>query len=145
MTAIILLLSSYAAADDPDVVVNTIKYTNDFENGEAITVVHSGKDGGTEYRYRIFNDDDDFPDNWQEITFNVDEWDVGNAPFGNKQNEGINPGTIWQSEDAGGNDGNNDYIILRKDFVVEDVSVKTELVVLSNKLFPLNCKGCVIG
>ena len=42
MTAIILLLSSYVAADDPDVVVNTIKYTNDFENGEAITVVHSG-------------------------------------------------------------------------------------------------------
>tara|TARA_B100001029_G_scaffold93618_1_gene76824 strand:+ start:4380 stop:8030 length:3651 start_codon:yes stop_codon:yes gene_type:complete len=123
MTAIILLLSSYATADDPDVVVNTIKYTNDFENGEAITVVHSGKDGGTEYRYRIFNDDDDFPDNWQEITFNDDEWDVGNAPFGNKQNEGINPGTIWQSEDAGGNDGNNDYIILRKDFVIEDVSV----------------------
>ena len=55
MTAIILLLSSYAAADDPDVVVNTIKYTNDFENGEAITVVHSGNDGGTEYRYRIFD------------------------------------------------------------------------------------------
>ena len=122
-TTVIIFLSSYAAADDSDVVVSSIKYTNDFENGEALTVVHSGKDEGTEYKYRIFDDDDDFPDNWQEITFNDDGWDVGNAPFGNKQSEGVNPGTIWQSEDAGGNDGNKDYIILRKDFVIDDTSV----------------------
>ena len=122
-TAVIVFLSSYTAADDSDVVVNSIKYTNDFENGEAITVVPSGKDEGTEYRYRIFDNDEDFPENWKEITFDDGEWDIGNAPFGNKQHEGINPGTIWQSEDAGGNDGNKDFIILRKDFVIEDVSV----------------------
>ena len=122
-TAVIVFLSGYTAADDSDVVVNSIKYTNDFENGEAITLVESGRDEGTEYRYRIFDNDEDFPDDWKETIFDDGEWDVGNAPFGNKQNEGINPGTIWQSEDAGGNDGNKDFIILRKNFVIEDVSV----------------------
>ena len=50
-TAVIAFLSGYTAADDSDLVVNSIKYTNDFENGEGITLVQSGRDEGTEYRY----------------------------------------------------------------------------------------------
>ena len=121
--AIILVCVNGVMADDSDIEISSIRYTNDFENGESITIIDSGRDGNTEYRYSIFDDDDDFPDNWEEITFDDSEWDLGDAPFGNKQNEGIEPGTIWQSEHTGGSDGDNDYIIIRKNFVIEDASV----------------------
>ena len=124
-TAVIVFLSGYTAADDSDVVVNSIKYTNDFENGEGNYIsnaqVEKMKGPNTDTASLIMTRT--FPDDWKEITFDDGEWDVGNAPFGNKQHEGITPGTIWQSEDAGGNDGNKDFIILRKNFVIEDVSV----------------------
>jgi len=104
------------------VTITSIKYSNDFENGEAVNIVPSGKNESTEYSFRIFDDNDDFPDDWEEITFDDSEWDVGSAPFGNKENEGVEPGTIWESEYTGDNDGDDDYIIIRKNFIIEDKS-----------------------
>ena len=117
-----LISANYVEADDSDISISSIRYTNDFENGESITIIDSGRDGGTEYRYAIFDDDDDFPDDWEEVTFDDSEWDMGEAPFGNKPNEGIEPRTIWQSEHTSGSDGNNDYIIVRKNFAIDDAS-----------------------
>jgi len=119
---IIAFLSNIANADEPDIDITNIKYTNDFENGEAVTFIQSGKNESTEYSFKIFDDDDDFPDDWEEVFFDDSEWDVGSAPFGNKANEGIEPGTIWQSEHTDGSDGDNDYIIIRKNFTIEDTS-----------------------
>ena len=117
-----LISANYVEADDSDISISSIRYTNDFENGESITIIDSGRDGGTEYRYAIFDDDDDFPDDWEEVTFDDSEWDMGEAPFGNKPNEGIEPRTIWQSEHTSGSDGNKDYIIVRKNFAIDDAS-----------------------
>ena len=107
-------------AEEPEIDISAIKYTNDFENGEAVNVVPSGKNGSTEYSFRIFDDDDDFPDDWEEQSFDDSDWDVGSAPFGNKANEGVEPGTIWQSEHTSGSDGDKDYIIIRKTFTIDD-------------------------
>ncbi len=107
-------------AEDPEIDISAIKYTNDFENGEAVNIVASGKNESTEYSFRIFDDDDDFPDDWEEQSFDDSDWDVGSAPFGNKANEGVEPGTIWQSEYTSGSDGDKDYIIIRKNFTIDD-------------------------
>jgi len=117
-----LALVETANGDEADIDITTIKYTNDFENGEAVNIVPSGKNESTEYSFRIFDDDDDFPDDWEEPSFDDSDWDLGNAPFGNKANEGIEPGTIWQSEHTDGSDGDNDYIIIRKNFTIDDTS-----------------------
>ena len=93
-----LISANYVEADDSDISISSIRYTNDFENGESITIIDSGRDGGTEYRYAIFDDDDDFPDDWEEVTFDDSEWDMGEAPFGNKPNEGIEPRSIWHCQ-----------------------------------------------
>jgi len=119
---IAFILFGQVSGDDPDIDITTIKYTNDFENGESVNIVPSGKNVSTEYNFRIFDDDDDFPDGWEESSFDDSEWDVGSAPFGNKANDDVEPGTIWQSEHTSGSDGDNDYIIIRKNFTIEDTS-----------------------
>jgi len=116
------MLVEMAEADEIDVDITNIKYTNDFENGEAVNIVPSGKNESTEYSFRIFDDDDDFPDDWEEPSFDDSDWDLGSAPFGNKANDDVEPGTIWQSEHTDGSDGDNDYIIIRKNFTIEDTS-----------------------
>ena len=69
------MLVEMAEADEIDVDITNIKYTNDFENGEAVNIVPSGKNESTEYSFRIFDDDDDFPDDWEEVFFDDSEWD----------------------------------------------------------------------
>ena len=119
---ITFILIGQVKADESSIDITSIKYTNDFENGEAVTIVQSGKNESTEYSFKIFDDDNDFPDNWEETSFDDSEWETGSAPFGNKANGGIEPGTIWQSEHTDGSDGDNDYIIIRKNFTIEDTS-----------------------
>ena len=115
-----IALIGQANGDEPDIDITKIKYTNDFENGESVNIVPSGKNESMEYSFRIFDDDDDFPEDWEENSFDDSGWEVGSAPFGNKANDGAEPGTIWQSEDTGSNDGDNDYIIIRKNFTIDD-------------------------
>jgi len=117
--SIVLLLNS-AIGESPEVEIHSLNYTNDFENGEAIIQIHSGKNNSTDYKYKIFDDDDDFPDDWEENEFDDSSWDMGNAPFGNKANGETVPGTIWQSEYTEGYDGDKDYIIIRKAFTLDN-------------------------
>ena len=119
---ITFILVGQVKADESSIDITTIKYTNDFENGEAVTIVQSGKNESTEYSFKIFDDDNDFPDDWEETSFDDREWETGSAPFGNKANGGIEPGTVWQSEHTDGSDGDNDYIIIRKNFTIEDTT-----------------------
>ena len=66
---ITFILVGQVKADEPNIDITSIKYTNDFENGEAVTVVQSGKNESTEYSFKIFDDDNDFPDDWEETSF----------------------------------------------------------------------------
>ena len=55
----ILLLVGNVNADETDIDISSIRYTNDFVNGEPITLIGSGRDVGTEYKYNLYDDDDD--------------------------------------------------------------------------------------
>ena len=46
-------------AEDPEIDISAIKYTNDLENGETVILVGNGKDYGTIYNYHVYDDDDD--------------------------------------------------------------------------------------
>ena len=46
------ILVDQVEADEPNIDITGIKYTNDFENGEAVTVVQSGKNESTEYSFK---------------------------------------------------------------------------------------------
>ena len=101
----ILLLVGNVNADETDIDISSIRYTNDFVNGEPITLIGSGRDVGTEYKYNLYDDDDDdcdtqscLPENWYAIDFDDENWGSGAAPFGNEEINGIEPGTIWQTE-----------------------------------------------
>ena len=113
-----LLLIGNVNADDSDIDISSIRYTNDFVNGEAVTIVSSGRDGGTEYKYNLYDDDDDdcdtqscLPENWYASDFDDSSWNSGAAPFGNDEINGVTPGTIWQTES-----GLDDYIVIRHYF-----------------------------
>ncbi len=107
-----------------------LTYDSAFHSQSKSTPVFSGKDGNTEYSFEFFDDDDDFPDGWENQSFDDSQWSTGEAPFGNnnltivKTGEEVELGTIWQSD---GNEGNDTYIIIRKAFAVKDTS-KTMLV-----------------
>ena len=40
-----LLIIGSVNADESDIEISSIRYTNDFENGESITIIDSGRDG----------------------------------------------------------------------------------------------------
>ena len=44
---------------DENVDISALKYTNDLEDGQEIILVGNGKDYGTEYFYKLYDDDDD--------------------------------------------------------------------------------------
>ena len=121
-----LVFIGTTSAEETEIEITTIKYTNDFENGEAVNIIPSGKNESTEYSFRIFDDDDDFPEDWEEPSFDDSDWDVGSAPFGNKANDGVEPGTIWQSEHTDGSDGDDDYIIIKKDVLIRRIKIRKD-------------------
>ena len=63
------------------------------------TLIHSGSSNSTEYHYAIWNGSD-FPDDFYEINYNDSMWEVGAAPFGNDELRGIEPNTLWQTDDT---------------------------------------------
>ena len=78
---LVLVFVETANADESDIDISSIRYTNDFVNGEAVTIVASGKDSGTEYKYNLYDDDDDdcdtqscLPENWYATDFDDDNW-----------------------------------------------------------------------
>ena len=110
-------------AEANDIEILEINYNNNYENGDAVIIVESGKNASTSFKYSIFDDNDDFPDDWNENNFNDSEWSNGETPFGNKNSpQGIEPKTNWQSEHTGGNDGENDWVIIRKDFIIGEIN-----------------------
>ena len=86
-------------------------------------LVESGRDNGTEYRYLILDDYSEAPDNWSEIGFNDSNWLLGDAPFGDRDDNNVDPKTIWNT------DGDNDDIILvrHKFNVSNEVIISAEI------------------
>ena len=112
------LAASNASSEEADLVITSLDYTNDFETGDPVTIVQSGRDADTVYKYNFYDDDDDdcdeqscIPENWYAKNFDDALWDSGAAPFGNNDQAGASPGTIWQTEDT-----LNDHVIIRHHF-----------------------------
>ena len=118
-----LALIGGANGDDADIDITAIKYTNDFENGDPVTIVSSGKDDATAYNYNFYDDDNDdcdqqscIPENWYAVDFDDSNWNSSAAPFGNYDLDGVSPGTNWQSEDGSNDHVLNDHVIIRHEF-----------------------------
>ena len=108
-------------AEDAEINISSIKYTNDLENGELVTLVSSGKDNATSYKYKLYDDDDDdcdtqscLPVNWYASDYDDSDWNINATPFGNDELNGLEPNTIWQTED-----GLGDYLVIRHYFTYE--------------------------
>ena len=123
LTCAILIGFIVPNVEASDIEILEINYNNNYESGDAVVIIESGKNASTSFKYSIFDDNDDFPDDWNENNFNDSEWSNGETPFGNKNSpQGIEPRTNWQSEHTGGNDGENDWVIIRKDFYIGEVN-----------------------
>ncbi len=138
---IFLLFTNSTNGEEPDVNIDSIKYTNDFENGDPITIVSSGKDNATVYNYNFYDDDDDIPQDWYAMDFDDTEWNSSAGPFGNDELDGVNPGTIWQTEN-----GENDYIVIRHYFTYEgnDETLSATLKLAYNNYYTAYLNGNLI-
>ena len=102
-----------------------LTYDSAFHSQSKSTPVFSGKDGNTEYSFEFF-DDDDFPDGWENQSFDDSQWSTGEAPFGNnnltieKTGEEVELGTIWQPDQESLD--NDTYIVIRREFYIKDTS-----------------------
>jgi len=119
---VIFILVGQVKADDAEISISSIKYTNDLENGELVTLVSSGKDNATNYKYKFYDDDDDdcdtqscLPVNWYASDYDDSDWNINATPFGNEELDGLEPNTIWQTED-----GLGDYLVIRHYFTYEE-------------------------
>ena len=116
-----LLLVGPVKADDAEISISSIKYTNDLENGELVNLVSSGKDNATNYKYKLYDDDDDdcdtqscLPIDWYTSSYDDSDWNINATPFGNEELDGLEPNTEWQTED-----GLGDYLVIRHYFTYE--------------------------
>ena len=116
------ILVGQVKADDAEISISSIKYTNDLENGELVNLVSSGKDNATNYKYKFYDDDDDdcdtqscLPVNWYASDYDDSDWNINATPFGNEELNGLEPNTIWQTED-----GLGDYLVIRHYFTYEE-------------------------
>ena len=51
-------------AEASDIEILEINYNNNYESGDAVVIVESGKNTTTSFKYSFFDDNDDFPDDW---------------------------------------------------------------------------------
>ena len=79
--AFLFSLAASGASGEADLVITSLDYTNDFENGDPVTIVQSGRDDDTEYKYNFYDDDDDdcgsqrcIPTGWFEKNFDDSGW-----------------------------------------------------------------------
>jgi len=149
-------------AEDPEIDISAIKYTNDLENGETVILVGNGKDYGTIYNYHVYDDDDDqyrnddddddcnvqycLPENWYNVSFDDSSWNSSAAPFGNDDLDGVSPGTIWQSDEGGDPGVLNDNIVIRHYFNYDkkDEILSATLKVVHNNYYVAYLNGQLI-
>ena len=150
---------------DENINISALKYTSDVENGEEIILVGNGKDYGTEYFYKMYDDDDDqyrsnddegndddcdvqncLPENWYTIDFDDSEWDTGAAPFGDEEMDGINPGTIWESDEGSDPGVLNDNLVIRHyfNYSKEDEILSATLKIVHNNYYVAYLNGQLI-
>jgi len=70
---VIAYMPTSEALEDP--YIDEVMYSKD--SAESFTIVQSGRDNATYYRYLIIDDYAEAPANWSESGFNDSEWIIG--------------------------------------------------------------------
>ncbi|MDP6442027.1 MAG: hypothetical protein QF482_05470, partial [Candidatus Poseidoniia archaeon] len=128
----VMLSTSQEATGEADPFIDEVLYSS--SSVEDTVVLQSGRDNATYYRYLIIDDYDDSPENWSQPGFNDSGWVIGAAPFGDRNDNGVDYGTEWDTDGD-----NNDVILIRHKFNMPNgVIVSAELnVAFDNYCTPL--------
>ena len=89
------------------------------------TIVVSGRDNATYYRYLILDDYSQAPTNWFESDFNDSSWSIGAAPFGDRSVSGVEPNLIWNTE--GSSPYDDDVILIRHKFQMSGIVTSAQI------------------
>ena len=94
-------------------------------SAESLTIVQSGRDNATYYKYLILDDYSEAPENWFESNFNDSGWVLSAAPFGDRSSGGVDPNTDWDT--SGNSPYNNDVILIRHKFQISGIVTSAEI------------------
>ncbi|MDP7607803.1 MAG: CARDB domain-containing protein [Candidatus Poseidoniia archaeon] len=115
VTAAVLLALAAPTDGEVDLQVLSLEYGYDLVEGEVpITLVESGRDNGTQFRYLILDDYSEAPENWSQPGFNDSNWSFGGAPFGDREYNNVDPNTDWDTD--GSSPYENDILLVRHRF-----------------------------
>ncbi len=162
LTFLTILFIGNVEANEDNITISSIKYTNDLETGEEVILVGNGKDYGTIYNYKIYDDDDDqyrsnddnddcdvqncLPPLWYTAEFDDSDWNRGAAPFGDEEMDGIIPGTIWESDEGSDPGVLNDNLVIRHyfNYTKEDNVLSATLKIVHNNYYVAYLNGELI-
>ncbi|HJM81694.1 MAG TPA: hypothetical protein QF397_02940, partial [Candidatus Poseidoniia archaeon] len=122
-TVAIMLSISQEATGETDPFVDEVLYSS--SSVEENTIILSGRENATYYRYLIIDDYDDSPENWSQPGFNDSGWVIGAAPFGDREYNNVNPNTDWDT--TGSSPYNDDIILIRHKFQLSGVVNSAEI------------------
>ncbi len=115
ITAAVLLALAVPTDGEVDLQALSLEYGYDLVEGEVpITLVESGRDNGTQFRYLILDDYSEAPENWSQPGFNDSNWSFGGAPFGDREYNNVDPNTDWDTD--GSSPYENDILLVRHRF-----------------------------
>ena len=119
--AITVYMPTSEAQEDP--YIEDVIYSKGSE--ESSTIVLSGRDNATFYRYLILDDYSEAPVNWSNADFNDTSWEFGGAPFGDRRVSNVDPVTDWDT--SGNSPYSNDVILIRHKFQLDGIVTEAEI------------------
>jgi hypothetical protein len=140
VTAAVLLALAAPTNGEVDLQALSLEYGFAGEDEVPVTLVESGRDNATLYRYLILDDYSQAPENWSQPGFNDSGWLLGPAPFGDSENNNVEPQTIWDTN--GSSPYENDILLVRHRF---DLPVGTILSAEINVAFSNYCTPYLNG
>ena len=140
VAAAVLLALAVPTDGEVDLQALSLEYGFAGEDEAPVTLVESGRDNATLYRYLILDDYSEAPENWSQPGFNDSGWLLGAAPFADSEDDNVVPGTIWDTE--GSSPYENDTLLVRHRF---DLPVGTILSAEINVAFSNYCTPYLNG
>ena len=122
-TVAVMTLTGLSAIGESDPFIDQVVYSR--STGEDITLVQSGRDNATYYRYLIIDDYNDSPENWSQPSFNDSSGAIGAAPFGDRPYNGEDPNTDWDT--SGSSPYNDDIILIRHKFQLSGIVTSAQI------------------
>ncbi len=125
MAIITLIVIAYMPTSEAqqDPFIDEVMYSKNI--AESSTIVQSGRDNATYYKYLIINDYSEAPENWSEPEFNDTSWVFGAAPFGDRRSGNVDPNTDWDT--SGNSPYNDDIILIRHKFQLNGIVTEAEI------------------